>query len=172
MHAAPTSRRLTFRPVQDADVERLHRHWNHPAVRLHLWDDQPVALDTVREVVTASRSSFAARSYGMWLLEDQRGFAGTCGLRTTEHGDVEVIYSIEPDRWGTGLATEAARAVLGQAFATLGLSRVLGGVDAANHASRRVLEKLGMTPLAGPGDASSVVGWLEITRERGRPTWS
>jgi RimJ/RimL family protein N-acetyltransferase len=141
-------------------------------VRLHLWDDQPVALDTVREVVAASRASFAAQWYGMWLLEDECGFAGTCGLRPTEHGDVQVLHSIEPDRWRTGLAIAAARAVLDQAFDVLGLSRVLGCVDTANHASWRVLEKLGVTPLADRADGPTGMGWLQITRERWRSTSS
>ena len=74
MHVTPTSPRLTFRPCDHADVERLHRHWNDPAVRLHLWDDRPVALDTVREVVAASGTSFVEHAYGIWLLADERGF--------------------------------------------------------------------------------------------------
>ena len=127
-------------------------------------------MRTVREVVAASRASFAEAGFGLWLLRDARGFVGTCGLRPAGDGEVEVLYSIEPGRWGTGLATEAARAVLEQAFAPLGLPRVLGGVDDTNHASRRILEKLGMTPHATPGDGPSGVRWLALDRARWRPT--
>lgn len=168
--ATPTSARLVFRPFADADAARLHRHWNDPDVRRHLWDDQPVALDTVREIVAASRASFAADRYGMWVVESADGFAGMCGLRPTDGGEIEVLYSIEPRHWGAGLATEAAGAVLRVAFAALDLPRVLGGVDDANHASRRVLEKLGMTPLAAPDGAPPGVEWLAISRERWRAT--
>jgi RimJ/RimL family protein N-acetyltransferase len=108
--------------------------------------------------------------HGLWALGDAQGFVGTCGLRPTGDGQVEVLYSIEPARWGAGLATEAARAVVGHAFATLGLTRVLGGVDDANHASRRVLEKLGMTPHAVAGGGPAGVGWLAVERARWRPT--
>jgi RimJ/RimL family protein N-acetyltransferase len=45
--------------------------------------------------------------------------------------------------WGRGYATEAARALLQWAFATLDLNRVQAETDTRNAASARVLEKLG-----------------------------
>jgi RimJ/RimL family protein N-acetyltransferase len=130
--------------------------------------DQPVARDTVHAVIAGSTASFAAHGYGLWILDDGAGFAGMCGLRAAEHGQVEVLYSIEPDRWHRGLATAAAAAVLQHAFGELELERVVGSVDDANHASRRVLEKLAMTPLDAPADAPPGVGWLVLSRERWR----
>lgn len=44
---------------------------------------------------------------------------------------------------GVGHATEAARALLGWAFATLDLNRVQAECDTRNLGSARVLEKLG-----------------------------
>ena len=137
-------------PSAHGAAPRRHRHWNEPDVRRHLWDDQPVALETVHEIVAASRASFTADGCGMWVLESAAGFTGMCGLRATDGGE--------------------AGAVLRHAFTALDLPRVLGGVDDANHASRRVLEKLGMTPLAAPDGAPPGVGWLAISRERWRAT--
>jgi [ribosomal protein S5]-alanine N-acetyltransferase len=166
MRPGPASPRLAFRPFAAADVGDVHRHWNDLDVRRHLWDDRPVAVETVREVLGASESSFRAAAYGIWILRDDAGTTiGTCGLRPIEDGsDIEVLYSVAPARWGDGLATEAAQAVLRFAFAELGLERVLGGVDDANHASRRVLEKLGMRPVASPAGVPPGVHYLGVAR--------
>jgi predicted acetyltransferase len=47
--------------------------------------------------------------------------------------------------WNRGYATEAARAVLDEAFGALTLKRVVATVHEANTASRHVLAKLGFT---------------------------
>ena len=46
--------------------------------------------------------------------------------------------------WNNGYATEGARVLLGVAFTKLGLHRVWAICDVRNHASYRVMEKLGM----------------------------
>lgn len=51
---------------------------------------------------------------------------------------------IDPAHAGRGYATDIARALLDLAFIELGLHRVTAGCFADNHASWRVMEKLGM----------------------------
>jgi RimJ/RimL family protein N-acetyltransferase len=53
-------------------------------------------------------------------------------------------YLIDPAHAGRGYATDVARALLGLAFGELGLHRVTAGCFAANVASWRVMEKVGM----------------------------
>lgn len=57
-----------------------------------------------------------------------------------------MTYSLAPTAWGRGYASEAADAVLAHALGPVGLPEVLAEVDEANTGSRRVIEKLGMTP--------------------------
>lgn len=172
MHDTPHSARLAYRRMAPGDVEAAHRHWNEPLVRRFLWDDAPVSLATVQAVQEASTADFARAGYGLWMLrDDAAGSAGVCGLRAYDSADVELLYSIDPARWGRGLATEAARAVLLFAFTRLGLARVLGGVDEPNVASRRVLEKVGMTDTApGTADRTAPVRYLALDRARGLAT--
>ena len=47
--------------------------------------------------------------------------------------------------WGRGYATELGSALIAYAFDELEVPRVVAQVEPANQASRRVLDKLGMT---------------------------
>lgn len=171
---APRSPRLRYHPMAAADVAALHAHWNAPAVRRFLWDDQEVAPDTVRAVLAASDADFARAGYGLWVVTDAAGaLVGSCGLRPVEGtAEIEILYSVEPAHWGSGLATEAAAAVLHQAFAELGLARVLGGTDESNVASRRVLEKLGMRAAPAIAGAAPGVHYLAVERAPFLATWA
>ncbi len=60
--------------------------------------------------------------------------------------DVEIGWHLHPDAWGHGYATEAARAVLDDAF-NRGLVKVLAVTAPDNHASQAVCRRLGMAHL-------------------------
>ncbi len=60
---------------------------------------------------------------------------------------VELGYALHPSAWGKGYATELGRACLDWADTVLQLPRVVAFVHPDNAASRRVLEKLGFTPV-------------------------
>jgi ribosomal-protein-alanine N-acetyltransferase len=70
---------------------------------------------------------------------------GTSGLMEI-HGspEVELIYSLEPDYWGGGLATEASRGLLRFGFEEIGVDRIFAGTDLPNLNSLRVMERLGL----------------------------
>lgn len=57
--------------------------------------------------------------------------------------DVEIGWHLHPDAWGRGYATEAARAVLGEARRA-GIDRVVAVTYPANTASQAVCARLGM----------------------------
>ena len=80
------------------------------------------------------------------VVRDEEVLVGAVGLRLRrEHDRAELGYWIGVPYWGHGYATEAAAAVVGYAFQTLGLHRVLASHYTKNAASGRVLEKIGMT---------------------------
>jgi RimJ/RimL family protein N-acetyltransferase len=60
--------------------------------------------------------------------------------------DVEIGWHLHPDDWGHGYATEAAGAVLGDAFGR-GLARVIALTNLDNSASQAVCRRLGMSHL-------------------------
>jgi RimJ/RimL family protein N-acetyltransferase len=57
--------------------------------------------------------------------------------------DIEIGWHLHPDAWGRGYASEAAAAVLGQAWHA-GLSRVIAVTNPANVASQAVCRRIGM----------------------------
>ena len=92
-----------------------------------------------------------SRGFSLWAVEERGtgSLLGDCGLQPLEHlgPEIEVGYDLHPRAWGRGLATEAARAVMGYAFGALGLERVVAVVKPDNLASQRVLEKAGLRPI-------------------------
>jgi RimJ/RimL family protein N-acetyltransferase len=143
--------RLRLRPCGEADADFLLGHWTDPDVRRHLWDEALLSRAQVRDALRASGADFLASGYGLWIVEERGedaaagASAGVCGLRRASwSGDPELLYSLVPARWGRGLATEAAHAVLAHAFRALGLGRVVAASSPENAASRRVLARLGL----------------------------
>jgi RimJ/RimL family protein N-acetyltransferase len=94
---------------------------------------------------TASLGPFAAymivrRADG--LAVGDIGFHGP----PDEDGEVEIGYALAPCARGAGLATESVALLARWALAQPGVSAVSARVTPANHASVRVLERLGFLP--------------------------
>lgn len=111
----------------------------------------------------------AQRGMCFWALclKDGEEIIGHCGLQpctivrescepspSTQHpslaasvpeSQVELGYLLARGYWGNGFAQEAAQATLEYARDILKLRRVIGVVEEENHASIRLLERLGMS---------------------------
>lgn len=70
--------------------------------------------------------------------------AGELNIRDEGNRIGEISYIINPEYWGRGYATEAAKLLLYFGFSSLNLHRILATCDPRNTASSRVLEKVGM----------------------------
>lgn len=71
---------------------------------------------------------------------------GTLRMTVLDHNNrtADFGYTFNRRYWNNGYATEAARALLQLGFVNLNLHRVWATCDVRNHASSRVMEKLGM----------------------------
>ena len=145
-----TTERLVLRPVTAQDHAALLAHWTLPDVRRFLFDGAAPSAAEVAETIEESIGDFAARGFGVWLIElgSAAGLIGTAGLRPLGSSGLEIFYSLAPGAWGHGYATEAARAVVEYGLGPLGLPEVLAEVDEGNAASVAVVKRLGMTPYA------------------------
>ena len=113
--------------------------------------------------------------FGMWAVVERatEELAGWCGLsRLEDTQEVEVGYGLARRAWGRGLATEAARASLRYGFERVGLPRIAAVVNPANHASRHVVEKLGLRHVKVARHYGADLDYFEISRAEFRPTAS
>jgi RimJ/RimL family protein N-acetyltransferase len=95
---------------------------------------------------------FDQHGFGLWAVEifGQASFAGFIGLCHPRFAAsftpcVEIGWRLAAEYWGRGLATEGARAALRFGFERLKMSEIVSFTVPENGASRRVMEKLGMT---------------------------
>lgn len=98
--------------------------------------------------IASMAAHWEALGYGWYAFTD-RG-SGELVARGGPHAthiagrdEVEIGWTVVPERWGQGLATELGAASLDLAFGPLGLVDVVSFTLPDNHASRRVMEKLG-----------------------------
>ncbi|WAB84598.1 GNAT family protein [Microcella daejeonensis] len=83
---------------------------------------------------------------------------GYVDLYGGEADERELGYLIGPSsQWGRGLATAAGEAAIAHGFEALGLQRIWAEAVAANLASVRVVEKLGLRSI-GRGEAETFLG--------------
>jgi len=103
-------------------------------------------------LVDRIEAHFRAHGFGLYAVELRLGreFIGFAGLSVPAFQArftpcVEIGWRLAGEHWGRGLATEAARAVVGHGFDTLGLDSLVSFTVPGNVRSRGVMEKIGMT---------------------------
>lgn len=146
--------RVRLRTLGDADYDEWFavrsrcRDWLVP------WEPRPAGAPPTPE----DRASFSARcaarererqigsGYGFGIFVERR-LVGEITLSSIQRGPFQnatIGYWVDRDEAGHGLAPEATVVVLRFAFEELGLHRVEIAIVPRNHASRRVVEKLGL----------------------------
>ena len=140
--------RLLLRPWRLDELDVYHRMRGDPEVVRYLYDP-PLRRDETREKLATLRSSIDEP--GQWInvaveVAATGEVVGDVGIgwQSAVHRSADVGYSFLPEHWGRGYATEAAAALVDQAFSGLAAHRVIGRIDSRNTASAAVLERLGM----------------------------
>lgn len=143
------SARLRFEPMQDAHYDGLRRLNGDPLV-MRFISGQPETPDDTHAVIARVKASWEALGYAWWSLieRDSGELIGAGCIQHLEHDTSnphEIGWRLRPDRWGQGYAIEAAERMARFAFEDLEVPLLCAICDPANAASRRVMEKLGMT---------------------------
>ncbi|MEU5691556.1 GNAT family N-acetyltransferase [Actinosynnema sp. NPDC020468] len=133
--------RLALREFVESDLDSLVWLLGEPRVMRYIEDGKPVP----RERVEAEVLPRVLGGTGWWAgVEKASGsFVGWYELSPVSDGVAELGYRLHPSFWGRGYATEGAKALVAEGFAS-GLTRVVATAMAVNTGSRHVLEKVGL----------------------------
>ncbi|MFP3393197.1 GNAT family N-acetyltransferase [Brevibacillus sp. SIMBA_040] len=103
--------------------------------------------DARRYIENSAIAYYLRDGFGFYLTELKEGNVpiGICGMiKRDTLEDVDIGFAFLPDYRGKGYAYEAASAVLDYARDVVGLKRIVAITDQDNHASGRLLEKIGL----------------------------
>jgi ribosomal-protein-alanine N-acetyltransferase len=142
--------RLLVRPWTVDDAEAAFAIYGDPEVWRYMGGgDGHADVAQSRAALERIVARYAERpGLGLWaIVEKATGeIVGSVELVPLDGGpEIEVGYHLARRAWGRGIASEATRGAVRHAFETLELPRVVGVVYPDNLASRRVLEKAGLT---------------------------
>jgi len=141
--------RLLLREFTLADEIDVHEYASDPLVPRYM-DWGPNTPEMTRRVVLSwleqqKKWPRAEVNLAIEVLETGK-LIGSISLRISdrERGVADFGFVLNRNYWNQGYVTEASRALLDTAFATLKLRRVVATCDTRNLASARVMEKAGM----------------------------
>jgi RimJ/RimL family protein N-acetyltransferase len=165
------TRRLVLRPWREDDLDPYAQIFGDPEVTRYLGEGAPLTRAQSEERIAYLVSHWQEHGFGHWATEERAtgSLIGRIGL--LHHPDwpedpdnVEVGWTLARAFWGRGLATEGALASLRYGFETLDVDRIISITSPTNRASRRVMEKAGLT-LAGQSFwRNGGVVWYAIER--------
>jgi RimJ/RimL family protein N-acetyltransferase len=139
--------RLLLRPPTEADAECMFaRYAQDPLVcRYMSWTPHQSISDTQAYLQRITSENAQGTSSGYLIFSRASGeLLGSVG-GALERSRVQFGYCLARDAWGNGFATEAVRAFVAAVMGDQSIWRIQAFCDTENHASARVLEKIGLT---------------------------
>lgn len=138
--------RLLLRRFSLADVDEIHAIYCKYDVMQYAGGIR--TRGQVENYIEKMLKSWEKNQFGMWAIAWKNediiiGDAGLCFLEKTS--EIEVGYVLDKPYWNLGVATEVTKASLRYGFEVLNLDKIVAVANPKNFASRRVMEKVGMT---------------------------
>jgi RimJ/RimL family protein N-acetyltransferase len=140
--------RLRLRAFRKSDIDDYAALNADPEVTLYLGGGGPWERERSWRHLALLIGHWQLSGSGMWAVEQKEtgAFVGVAGFADPEGwAGFELAGRLARRWWGHGYATEAGRAALAYAFATLKKDRVISLIDPENQASIRAAERLGET---------------------------
>ncbi|MFW9980067.1 MAG: GNAT family N-acetyltransferase [Candidatus Thorarchaeota archaeon] len=141
--------RLILRQLLERDTEQWHHNLSdYDVAGLIGMEPLQNAADT-NEIIVSFSNRYEKDTGMAWAitLKDTDAFIGTCSYESIDKHNFsgEIGYDLLKEFWGHGYMTESLRPVIMYGFVSYKLNRVEAHTAAINHASRRLLERLGFS---------------------------
>ncbi len=134
------TRRLTLRPPLEVDAEAITAAFQNSNITRNLTTvPSPYMLEDALDWIEKCRSDHNALHYCIY----RQSLLGVASVSLNKDGEYDLGYWLDEPHWSNGYVTEAARAVLSQAFRKLGPDVIGSGAYDDNPGSLAVLDKLG-----------------------------
>jgi RimJ/RimL family protein N-acetyltransferase len=140
------TKRLLLRELRASDFDAFAANLADPLATQYL--SGVVDRRSAWRIFASSTGCWMLHGAGWWgvELEESGELVGSVGAFFRERpGDLELGWTMYRRCWGHGYASEAAAAARDFGFEQLEARRVIAHIDAANVASIRVSQHLGMT---------------------------
>lgn len=139
---------IYIRPYRAGDAEPLFAAVDESRAILSdwlPWCHEGYSIEDSRQWVEAQLTAFPAGAMYSFVICDERGFLGGCGLNRIEKADrfANLGYWVRSSAQRRGVASEAVRQLARWAFSHTDLERLEVLVSSENRASQRVAEKSG-----------------------------
>ncbi len=160
--------RLTIREINHSDLNAIHELLSLPETDFYNALGLPESIETTQGYVEnwIDHQKKNPRTLYAFTIEkkEPKQFLGLIALTLgkPKYRNAEVWFKIHVEQWRQGFATEAFQCIINFGFHELGLHRIEAGCAVENLASRKVIEKAGLTlegtnrKLLPHGD-----GWLD-----------
>lgn len=141
--------RLRLRRMSRRDVRDMYEYASIPDVSKYLLWRAHQSQEHTKRYIDYVVSLYRSGEFFDFAVEYRENgkMIGTCGFAAIDEKNdcAEVGYVLSPDYWGKGIASEALNAMLRFGFCDLEINRIEARYMTENTASRRVMEKCGMT---------------------------
>ena len=159
--------RLILRHITPADFDDLLKMNSDPEIMQYVGDGSTRSREEMEKEMDMLISHYQRKpGLGIWAteLKENSQFVGASGLVYYDNtNEIEVGYRMQKEFWKNGFATEASFGLLDYGFNQLKLPKIVSSAHVANLASRRVMEKIGMTYIDDRHHYGCLQAYYEIT---------
>lgn len=140
--------RLFFRPLTWADLDNLHDLYLRSDIMKYI-SGRPCTFSQTKNLLASHIADHTQSGFGLCatILKLNKCMIGRCGLIPISRDSClegDIAWMFHKIYWNQGLATEFASKMFQIGFEQLNLKRIQATAASLNHASIRVMQKVGM----------------------------